>query len=96
MNTLQLIQEKSTLINALVEKFKTKNPRVFGSVAHNLDSDTSDIDFLVDPNPTTTLFDLGALQQELEAVLGRPVDLLTPNDLPSKFKQEVLQTAIAI
>jgi predicted nucleotidyltransferase len=69
---------------------------VFGSVLHGLDHDGSDIDILVDALPGATLFDLGGLQVELEELLGVPVDLLTPQDLPIKFRQQVLQEAIPV
>lgn len=74
-------------------RFRTSNPRVFGSVLHGNDADGSDLDLLVDPLPGTTLFDLGGLQVELEELLGVPVDLLTPGDLPPKFRAQVLAEA---
>lgn len=80
-------------VRAAAERFRTVNPRVFGSVVHGIDTDGSDIDLLVDPLPGTTLFDLGGLQIELEALLGVPVDLLTPGDLPAKFRAKVLAEA---
>ena len=60
---------------------------------HGQDTDNSDLDLLVDPLPGTTLFDLGGLQVELEDMLGLRVDLLTPGDLPIKFRQTVLLQA---
>jgi predicted nucleotidyltransferase len=38
-------------------------------------------------------FDLGGLQDELESLLGLHVDLLTPGDLPPKFRAKVLAEA---
>ena len=49
--------------------------------------------FWLTPLPGTTLFDLGGLQVELEALLGVSVDLLTPGDLPIKFRDRVLLEA---
>ena len=46
--------------------------------------------------PETTLFDLGGLQDELQEILGVPVDLLTPGDLPLSFRDAVLAEARAI
>jgi len=43
--------------------------------------------------PGTTLFELGGLQVDLEEILGVPVDLLTPGDLPAKFRDKVLHEA---
>jgi uncharacterized protein len=72
------------------------NPRVFGSVLHKKDVEGSDLDLLVDPLPGTTLFDLGGLQMALEDLLGVPVDLLTPGDLPRKFRDAVLAEALPV
>ena len=77
-------------------RFNTANPRVFGSVLHGIDRDDSDLDLLVDPLPGVTLFDLGGLQIELEDRLGVQVDLLTPGDLPAKFRDLVLSEAVAV
>lgn len=77
-------------------RFKTANPRVFGSALHGDDQEGSDLDLLVDPLPGVTLFDLGGLQIELEDMLGVPVDLLTPGDLPAKLREQVLSEAMAV
>jgi len=80
-------------VREMAGRFRTANVRVFGSVLHGDDSDDSDLDLLVDPLPGATLFDLGGFQVELEALLGVPVDLLTPGDLPEKFRARVLAEA---
>ena len=87
------LESKRLAVRAAAARFRTANPRVFGSVVHGNDADGSDIDLLVDPLPGTTLFDLGGLQVELEELLGVPVDLLTPGDLPVKFRAQVLAEA---
>jgi len=74
-------------------RYRAANPRVFGSVVHGTDRDGSDLDLLVDALPGATLFDLGGLQDELESLLGIHVDLLTPADLPPKFRAKVLAEA---
>jgi predicted nucleotidyltransferase len=77
-------------------RFRVANPRVFGSVLHGTDQDGSDLDILVDALPGATLFDLGGLQMEPEAMLGVPVDVLTPQDLPTKLRNTVLAEASPI
>jgi hypothetical protein len=64
-----------------------------GSVLHGNDTDASDLDLLVDPMPGATLFDLGGLQDELEELLGVMVDVVTPRDLPERFRAQVLAEA---
>jgi predicted nucleotidyltransferase len=90
------LQANQVAVRDAVRRFRTRNPRVFGSVLHGEDKDGSDLDLLVDPLPGATLFDLGGLQVELEEMLGVPVDLLTPEDLPTKYRQKVLLEALPI
>ncbi|MDZ4700183.1 MAG: nucleotidyltransferase family protein [Rhodothermales bacterium] len=80
-------------VRETVSRFRVSNPRVFGSVLRGTDQEGGDLDLLVDPLPGTTLFDLGGLHYELESLLGIPVDLLTPADLPAKFRARVLAEA---
>jgi hypothetical protein len=80
-------------VREVVSRFRTSNPRVFGSALLGTDTEGSDLDLLVDALPGATLFDLGGLQVELEDLLGVSVDLLTPGDLPLKFRQQVLEQA---
>jgi len=75
------------------QRFRAANPRVFGSVVTGNDHDGSDLDLLVDALPGTTLFALGGLQEALEALLGVPIDLLTPGDLPPKLRAKILDEA---
>ena len=72
------------------------NARIFGSVLFGTDTDGSDLDLLVDTLPGATLFELGGLQVDLEEMLGVPVDLLTPGDLPAKFRDKILHESKAI
>ena len=84
---------KRDAVREAASRFRTANPRIFGSVLHGTDRDGSDLDLLVDALPGATLFDLGGLQVELESLLGVRVDLLTPADLPPKFRAKVLAEA---
>jgi predicted nucleotidyltransferase len=90
------LEANQAAIREAVRRFNTRNPRVFGSVLRGEDKDGGDLDLLVDPLPGVTLFDLGGLQVELEEMLGVPVELLTPDDLPLKYRQKVLLEALPI
>ncbi|TKC92392.1 nucleotidyltransferase [Trinickia terrae] len=83
-------------IRRIVAANHAVNARVFGSVARGEDHDDSDLDVLVDALPGATLLDLGAIQVELEEILGVSVDVLTPQDLPQKFRGEVLAEAVPV
>jgi predicted nucleotidyltransferase len=73
-----------------------ERPRVFGSVLTGTDTEQSDLDILVDPAESTSLLTLAAFQIEAEKLLGVPVSVLTPNALPPKFRNSVLQQAQAL
>ena len=90
------LDENRHAVRAAAGRFRTANLRVFGSVLHGTDREGSDVDLLVDPLPGATLFDLGGLQVELEELLGVPVDLLTPGDLPPKMRDQVLAEACPV
>jgi hypothetical protein len=83
-------------IRAIVAAHRGANPRVFGSVARGEDTEESDLDILVDPVGPMSLFDLGAILNELTTLLDVEVDVLTPNALPKKFRASVLAEAAPI
>ncbi|HEX2795915.1 MAG TPA: nucleotidyltransferase family protein [Immundisolibacter sp.] len=84
---------KRSAVREAAGRFRAANLRIFGSVLHGTDEEGSDLDLLVDALPGATLFDLGGLQAELEDLLGVRVDLLTPGDLPARFREQVLAQA---
>ena len=88
-----VLDMKRSAVREAVGRFLTANPRVFGSVLHGTDRDGSDLDLLVDALPGATLLDLGDLQEELRSLLSVNVDLLTPGNLPLKFRAKVLAQA---
>jgi predicted nucleotidyltransferase len=87
------LQMHRSTIRAVIENHRGRNARVFGSVLHGVDHEGSDLDILIDPTEDTTLFDIGAMRHELLELLGVPVDVLTPNALPDKFRHQVIAEA---
>ncbi len=83
-------------VRSVVLAHRATNPRVFGSAARGEDSATSDLDLLIDPTAETTLLDIGAIRHELLSLLGVPVDVVTPNALPAKFRATVLAEAVPV
>jgi len=80
-------------LRQLVSRHGLSRPRVFGSVLTESDSEQSDLDLLVEPSDSTTLLTLAGLQIDAEKLLGVTVSILTPNGLPPKFRDKVLQQA---
>jgi len=87
------LQKKRAEILKLSAKYGAHHVRVFGSVARGEETAQSDIDFLVDLEPGRSLFDLGGLLSELQALLGCPVDVLTEQGLHWYIRDRILQEA---
>ncbi|OLT54681.1 hypothetical protein BJF88_07865 [Cellulosimicrobium sp. CUA-896] len=66
-----------------------RSVRVFGSVAEGSDTADSDVDLLVDLDEGVGLFGLGALETELEEILGRSVDVV-----PERTLREAVRATI--
>jgi len=88
-----VVQANRDAIVAIVLRHNATNPRLFGSCAREEDTDSSDVDILVDPTERTTLFDIGAIRHELSELLGSPVDVVTPKALPESFREKVITSA---
>lgn len=80
-------------IRRVVAAHHANNVRVFGSVLHGNDTVGSDLDLLVDPTASMTLFDVGAIRHKLHGLLGVGVDILTPSALPDGYRHEVVAEA---
>jgi len=83
-------------IKSVILSHRASNARVFGSVIRGEDTDTSDLDLLIDPTPETSLMDIGAIRSELKTLLGVNVDVLTPKALPDSFRDQVLKESIPL
>jgi uncharacterized protein len=69
---------------------------VFGSVARGEDRPDSDVDLLADLPPGISLFGLGRLQAELEAILGARVDLVQLQDLKPDVRARIDPDLVAL
>jgi hypothetical protein len=80
-------------IETLAKKRGLRNLRVFGSVARGEADDASDVDLLAEPSKGTSLVDLIGFQRELQELLGRKVDVVTPAGLPPEVRRRALAEA---
>jgi len=92
-----------TLPKEQIDEFCRRNHvrrlALFGSVLRSDFGPASDIDLLVEfePGERVGFLRLAAMERELTRLLGgRRVDLRTPNELSSHFRQQVLQSALSV
>ncbi|WP_394554578.1 nucleotidyltransferase family protein [Agromyces sp. MMS24-JH15] len=89
----ELLHRHRTLILRLAQANRIGDVQVFGSVARGDDAPDSDVDLLVDPEPEASLFDLAQFEIDLEALLGRPVDVVSRRGLDDRRDRGILQEA---
>ena len=80
------IQEIQNRVAPVAEKYGIKAVFLFGSYAKGTASEKSDIDLLVDTSGTAlrSLLALGTFYNDLEAALGKKIDLITIRALEQK------------
>jgi uncharacterized protein len=81
------LENNRSQVREALRRFGMTNPRVFGSAARGEDTDKSDLDILVDVPPGTSLYDLAAVEVELETILGCKVEVLTKGFLASDIAE---------
>ena len=96
MKPSEALQNHRDAVLQTARKIGAYNIRVFGSVLHGEDTDGSDLDLLVDVPRGITLLDMVRLQTSLEKQLGVSVDVLTPKDIPARFRELVVKEARAL
>jgi len=80
-------------VKRIATKNGATNVRLVGSVARGEEHEGSDIDLLVDFNPGRSLFDHAQLVDELKALLGVPVDVVSSRGLKPKVRERLLRDA---
>jgi len=74
-----LIQNRKKEIEKVCQAWNVRELQVFGSVTTTNFRPDSDIDFVVDfkPGSVHTLIDLAKMEEELERIFNRRIDLIT-------------------
>jgi hypothetical protein len=96
MNREETIHLLSKLSAELADKYGVKSLSLFGSVCRDEARPDSDVDLLVEFDRPVGYFGLFALQEYLESVLGRKVDLGTPGSLKRRIRDRVLGECVRV
>ena len=93
---LERVRAQAGAIREIVERHGASNPRVFGSVARGEEREGSDVDFLVDHQPSLSLLGLVRMERELAELMGRDVDVVVDDEVPMKSRASILHSAIPL
>ncbi|MCL5965793.1 MAG: nucleotidyltransferase family protein [Deltaproteobacteria bacterium] len=96
MTTQEIIEALRAHRPMLEEKSSIQDLAVFGSAVRGAAGPRSDVDILVefDPDAHIGLFEFARLRELLGQLLGRPVDLATPDALHPALKDRILKEAV--
>ena len=92
----QVLGPRRTEVLALLKEYGAKEVRVFGSVRRQEATDKSDVDFLVDELPGTSVLEVAHLKNELRKILKHPVDVVEAGDLPWAMRPQVEAEAVPL
>ena len=93
INMADLLQEKREDILRIAGRHGAGNVRIFGSALRGEAGPDSDVDFLVDVGSGRSSWFPAGLVLDLERLLGRPVDVATPDALHWFIRDRVLNEA---
>jgi predicted nucleotidyltransferase len=93
MTIAELLNEKRDEVLRIVEKHGARNVRVFGSAVRGEATEASDLDLLVAVGEQTSPWFPAGLKDELEELLGRPVDVVTEDGLYWLLRRRILREA---
>lgn len=91
----KLRRRRRAIIQAAEQRGAT-NVRVFGSAARGTDTESSDIDLLVDLSPSVGIVGLVGLEREIAEILGHDVDVVPAANLKSGVAAQALTEAIPL
>ena len=92
----ELITSKRDELLDVAARYGARNLRIFGSLARGEATAESDVDILVDLDPGRSLLDLRGLLMEFQAILDRPVDVVTECGLRERIRPRVLAEAVPL
>lgn len=92
----RLIEQHREEIRRLARLRGASRVRVFGSRARGDARPESDVDILVDLESGRSALALGGLLMDLQDLLDKKVDVVTPAALHPKFRDKILRQAVDI
>lgn len=91
--TITAFQQK---VLPLLQQYGVKKAGVFGSILTGALRENSDIDLLVELDPSLSLFDFIALKQAIENIVQRKIDLVEYDTLKPRLKERILREELRI
>jgi len=89
-------EEMKKKIVKILKKNKVVRAGIFGSYARGEQNENSDIDILVEPTRSMSLFDFVGVKLEIEDELKNKVDFVSYKTIHTRLRKQILNEEIRI
>ncbi|MBQ9068222.1 MAG: nucleotidyltransferase domain-containing protein [Eggerthellaceae bacterium] len=105
MALVECLQEREAMTNRktiqesvcrIAPRYKIVRASLFGSYARDEQTDSSDVDVLIDTDSGFTLLDAISFENELEDTLSCSVDVVSRRALTGSFRDQVLSEELTL
>ena len=96
MCMLDRVREKRDVVYKYADKHMIDKIYVFGSCARKEERPDSDIDFLVEFRPRASLLDQVHMRDDLAALFGRQIDVVSKRGLSPYIGPQILKEAVLV
>jgi len=89
------VQRRLAAHRAELEGLGVRSLDLFGSIARGDSGADSDVDLLVEFDRPVGLFQFFRVQRKLEAIVGRPIDLVMKDAIKRQLRTRILAEAVS-
>jgi len=93
-NKEKILSTLKNLKDELITNYKVKKIGLFGSYVKNSQTETSDIDLLVEFDEDADLFHLISLSRYLEEIFDTKVDVISKPSLKEDLRKRILEEVV--
>lgn len=83
-------------VKSTLGKYNLKSAAIFGSYARGEENENSDLDILISLKRDMNLLDIIGIEQELEDILGKKVQIITERSIKPRLREYIYRDLIQV
>lgn len=96
MSKIYAISELASVISPIAQMYGIKKVALFGSYSKGTQTDSSDIDLLIDKGTLKGLFAFNGFVNAVSDALGKPVDVMTYHSLNRSLIKDAVDSEVVL
>ena len=89
-------QKINQTVKSTLGKYNLKSAAIFGSYARGEENENSDLDILISLKRDMNLLDIIGIEQELEDILGKKVQIITERSIKPRLREYIYRDLIQV